>query len=91
MVFIDDAIDAPLTRIAQAPERPPEVELHGPGKPCQALTEHPGSLLAFLPGRTAGAFLAARRDRSLWVRGEQPTKPPPCRCTITPGTASSGT
>lgn len=41
MVFIDDAIDGPLARIAQAPERPPEVELHGPGKPCQALTGHP--------------------------------------------------
>ncbi len=31
-------------------------------------------LLAFLPGLTLGAFLAARRDRSVVVRGEQPVR-----------------
>ncbi len=31
-------------------------------------------LLAFLPGLVLGSLLVARRDRSLWVRGEQPVR-----------------
>lgn len=93
MVFIDDAIDAPLTRIAQAPERPPEVELHGPGKPCQALTEHPRAECVEMFVDAVGHPEAAPRGwwhARIWLKTENGVSAPAGESSPDPLVATAG-
>lgn len=40
-VWIDPALSQVFAQCPDAPDRPAEVELHGPGAPCEALLAHP--------------------------------------------------
>lgn len=41
LVFVDATLPLAGAQGDHPPDRPPEVQLHGPGRPCEALIEHP--------------------------------------------------
>ncbi len=41
VVWLDETPEVGADLVEHRPERPPEIELHGPGRPRQALIDHP--------------------------------------------------